>query len=375
MTAEVTAALERVGPGDVLVVPGGKSGGRVAVLSTTRRRGGDLRLRAITPDRRVLSLGPRDFPAPPRPVAQVDLPAPYAPNNAGFQRHVASALMRRPPARRRPGRLGGRRPSAVTRRAGHGPGRGGRRPPGRRLPRRPPPPAGARAGRAPGPRRRPARAAHPGPHRVPGPPVRPGAARARGVGVRRRVVPDRRPGSAWPACTTRPICWSPSACSRACSTASTRRSWPAWCRPSPTRPRGPARRPAPVPSAARLRERWTGHRRAWPPSSTRPRTHAGLPLTRRPDPGFIDLAYGWAAGQDLEQLIADEEISGGDFVRNIKQLIDLLRQLGQVAPDPATARAARAASDRLFRGVVAASSVVSVGEDDPGGERPPLPPG
>jgi hypothetical protein len=41
MTAEVTAALERVRPGDVLIVPGGKSGGRVAVLSTSppaRRR-------------------------------------------------------------------------------------------------------------------------------------------------------------------------------------------------------------------------------------------------------------------------------------------------------------------------------------------------
>ena len=57
-------------------------------------------------------------------------------------------------------------------------------------------------------------------------------------------------------------------------------------------------------------------------------------------------------------------MSGGDFVRNVKQLIDLLRQLGEVAPDPATARAARAAADRLFRGVVAASSVVSAGEDD-----------
>jgi len=45
-------------------------------------------------------------------------------------------------------------------------------------------------------------------------------------------------------------------------------------------------------------------------------------------------------------------------VRNVKQLLDLLRQLGDVAPDPATAAAARTAADRLFRGVVAASSVV-----------------
>jgi len=91
---------------------------------------------------------------------------------------------------------------------------------------------------------------------------------------------------------------------------------------------------------------------------------AGLPLTRRPDPGFILLAHGWAAGADLEGLISEAELSGGDFVRNVKQLIDLLRQLGEMAPDPATAKAARLAVDELFRGVVAASSAISAGLDD-----------
>jgi ATP-dependent RNA helicase HelY len=81
-------------------------------------------------------------------------------------------------------------------------------------------------------------------------------------------------------------------------------------------------------------------------------------MTRPPDPGFADLAHSWAAGDDLADIIADEEMSGGDFVRNVKQLIDLLRQLGDVAPEPATAKSARDAADRLFRGVVAASSVV-----------------
>ena len=85
---------------------------------------------------------------------------------------------------------------------------------------------------------------------------------------------------------------------------------------------------------------------------------AGLPLTRRPDPGFVGLAHAWAVGEDLAEVIADEEISGGDFVRNVKQLIDLLRQLGDDLADPETARAARAGADRLFRGVVAASSVL-----------------
>ncbi len=30
-------------------------------------------------------------------------------------------------------------------------------------------------------------------------------------------------------------------------------------------------------------------------------------------------------------------MTGGDFVRNVKQTIDLLRQIGDVAPDPDTA--------------------------------------
>jgi len=86
---------------------------------------------------------------------------------------------------------------------------------------------------------------------------------------------------------------------------------------------------------------------------------AGLPHTRLPDSGFSTYAHGWAAGRELESLLAGQELSGGDFVRNVKQLIDLLRQLGDAAPVPATATACRAAADALFRGVVAASSVVT----------------
>ncbi|MBO0747422.1 MAG: DEAD/DEAH box helicase, partial [Acidimicrobiaceae bacterium] len=114
-TAMVAAALERVRPGDVLIVPGGKSGGRVAVLSTIRRRGGDIRVKAITPDRRVLSLGPRDFLAAPEVVGRVRLPAPFAPNNYGFQRHVASALMAAPlaPTRGNDGGQDGEDPDGV----------------------------------------------------------------------------------------------------------------------------------------------------------------------------------------------------------------------------------------------------------------------
>jgi ATP-dependent RNA helicase HelY len=70
----------------------------------------------------------------------------------------------------------------------------------------------------------------------------------------------------------------------------------------------------------------------------------------------------WAKGEALTEVLADG-ITGGDFVRNVKQLVDLLRQIAIVAPNPATAKTATRAADLLFRGVVVASSVVSSGDD------------
>jgi ATP-dependent RNA helicase HelY len=86
---------------------------------------------------------------------------------------------------------------------------------------------------------------------------------------------------------------------------------------------------------------------------------AGLPETRAPDPGFVPYVHDWVAGSDLADVLeSDDDMTGGDFVRHVKQCIDLLRQLGDVAPKPATAAAARQAADACFRGVIAASSVV-----------------
>jgi ATP-dependent RNA helicase HelY len=89
---------------------------------------------------------------------------------------------------------------------------------------------------------------------------------------------------------------------------------------------------------------------------------AGLPLTRSPDPGFIGIVSGWAAGGDLDEVLGEDEMSGGDFVRNVKQVVDLLRQLGDAAPGTTTGRVADEAADAVFRGVVAASA--AVGEED-----------
>ena len=48
----------------------------------------------------------------------------------------------------------------------------------------------------------------------------------------------------------------------------------------------------------------------------------------------------------------EEELTGGDFVRTMKQLIDILRQVATIAPDPGVRRAAADAVDGARRGVV-----------------------
>ncbi|HEX3542738.1 MAG TPA: DEAD/DEAH box helicase [Acidimicrobiales bacterium] len=362
-TGDVLAALDRVKPGDVLVVPGGKTGGRVAVLSTSRRRGGDLRLRAITTDRRMLSLGPKDFPAPPRPVGRIDLPAPYAPNNAGFQRHVASALQAAP--LRQDGLVGVHGPSHS---------RGDRR--GHEAMARAEAAAAHPLAGCPDLRRhlraaeradRLARDAERLERRI----------RGRTESLARQFDRVLRVLEAWGYVDG----WALTAAGQrlartyheadlliaeclqqgvfdGLSPAETAAVASAFTYES----RGQGA-PAPTFPSPAARQRWEAiERHAGELNAAE--DDAGLPLTRPPDAGFMSLAFGWAAGADLERLIDEAEISGGDFVRNVKQLIDLLRQLGDVAPDPATAAAARSAADGLFRGVVAASAAVTTVIDE-----------
>jgi ATP-dependent RNA helicase HelY len=83
-----------------------------------------------------------------------------------------------------------------------------------------------------------------------------------------------------------------------------------------------------------------------------------LPVTREPDLGFGVLVYRWAHGLDLARTLDGFTIPPGDFVRNTKQTLDLLRQFGEVAPSESTRRAAKEAVGVLMRGVVAVSSAV-----------------
>jgi ATP-dependent RNA helicase HelY len=91
----------------------------------------------------------------------------------------------------------------------------------------------------------------------------------------------------------------------------------------------------------------------------------GLTLTRQPDLGFVWPVYRWAQGESLSRVLSatpglDGEISAGDFVRWSRQVVDLLDQLaasaGAGSPLRVTARAAVAA---VRRGVVGYSELTA----------------
>jgi len=68
-------------------------------------------------------------------------------------------------------------------------------------------------------------------------------------------------------------------------------------------------------------------------------------------------AMRWAAGQSLFEIFGDEDVTAvGDFVRNCRQLIDLLRQIRDLTPEPLPG--VRAALRGVDRGVVAAEGAL-----------------
>jgi ATP-dependent RNA helicase HelY len=82
----------------------------------------------------------------------------------------------------------------------------------------------------------------------------------------------------------------------------------------------------------------------------------GLDLTREPDPGFVTKAFRWASEDPLEDILGEDD-APGDFVRAVKQLIDLLRQLHAVEEGRPIAAKLGETIDRLNRGIVAYSSL------------------
>ena len=81
-----------------------------------------------------------------------------------------------------------------------------------------------------------------------------------------------------------------------------------------------------------------------------------MQLCRELEQGFAAPIFHWAEGKPLEAVLAETEMAPGDFVRNCKQLLDLLRQVEDVA-EPAVAASFRGARDAVLRGVVAYTGV------------------
>ncbi|MFA9445257.1 DEAD/DEAH box helicase [Egicoccus sp. AB-alg6-2] len=80
---------------------------------------------------------------------------------------------------------------------------------------------------------------------------------------------------------------------------------------------------------------------------------AGVRPLRDLDAGFVAPAYRWASGDDLDEALGGLDLTGGDFVRNVKQVADLVGQLRSVGGDPLSTNAADAV-DALRRGIVEA---------------------
>jgi ATP-dependent RNA helicase HelY len=80
----------------------------------------------------------------------------------------------------------------------------------------------------------------------------------------------------------------------------------------------------------------------------------GLPLTGDPDAGMAWMMHRWASGRRLEEILRGQDMAAGDFVRRCKQVVDLLGQVADAAPEPHLHATARKAVDAVMRGVVAA---------------------
>lgn len=333
-------AMSRLRPGSVIDVDKGRVAGRAAVL-TTAHRGGGVKISVLTVDRNMINLTSRDFVASPQIIGQVDLPVPFAPTRPEFQRDVVEQLAKLTP----------KRSDWVD----------------------------------PTPERS---AVHPVeddpdlPHRLKA------AAQAerlereidqmreqvrgRGNSVARRfervlqVLDDWGYVAGWSLTDKGQVLAStfhecdllvaeslnrglldglkPTDLAGLASVFvyEHRSSEPP---PAPWFPSGDVRRRSRDIEAVSRELRVVEERE-------------NIGVHRAPDPTYIAVAYAWAAGEDFAEVVEAEELSGGDFVRTMKQLIDLLRQIAVMAPVDDTRKSAEQAADLLLRGVVAASSAL-----------------
>ncbi len=105
-----------------------------------------------------------------------------------------------------------------------------------------------------------------------------------------------------------------------------------------------------------VREAFEAMVRRWSQLEDSERSHM-LPMTSAPEAGMAWMMHRWASGQRLEVVMRESEVGAGDFVRRCKQVVDLLGQIGDAAPDRTLSVTARRAIDAVMRGVVAADRI------------------
>jgi ATP-dependent RNA helicase HelY len=89
-------------------------------------------------------------------------------------------------------------------------------------------------------------------------------------------------------------------------------------------------------------------------SLTRTELAQGLPGTPEPSAVLSGPLFRWAAGAPLESVLHESSMVAGDFVRLVKQVMDLLDQIAQTGVEGVSERA-RAGGDAIRRGIVAYS--------------------
>ncbi len=343
----VESALRSLRPGDVIALEGARRHGLVAVLSASSRKGGSVRLKVLDSGSRVVALGAQDMNDVPVVVGRIDLPVPYRPTNSRFQRTVAAALDRFAAS------------SRMAPRTGAGSDDDDEREDSRRAVIRHPVHA------CPD-RDRHVRAA------------RDAARIANEISVAERRLHDRD-GSlvdqfdrilqmlerwghldGW-RLTERGerLVRLYHECDLVIAEAIEEGLFDDV---------GPADL-AGLLSAFVYESRASGPLlEEWYPDADLARRASdlaslaaavaaderalGLSPTRVPDPSFFRLAHAWSSGRELDRILGDD-LPGGDFVRTIKQLLDLLRQVGDLGA-PCSAAAAGAVT-AMHRGVVAVS--------------------
>ena len=98
-------------------------------------------------------------------------------------------------------------------------------------------------------------------------------------------------------------------------------------------------------------EAMTAVRRIWREVSLVERD-AKLPRGPEPDIGFSEVAYRWAAGRSLSAVLHDTDLTAGDFVRWVRQVLDFAGQIADAAGPGELRDVSRQLVRSMRRGVV-----------------------